>query len=116
VRPLVPGGVHGLHRIATPRDQRRREGHRSADAYPGPLRGPAVDASRPPRLPLPPVADRADQPVPDPPPREESANLMLAETEAPSLGLSGPAHIVAIILVLIGAWFLLRMLRQHQLR
>ena len=41
---------------------------------------------------------------------------MIAETEAPSLGLSGPAHVVAIILVLIGAWFLLRMLRQRQLR
>ncbi|HVJ97967.1 MAG TPA: DUF2304 domain-containing protein [Acidimicrobiia bacterium] len=41
---------------------------------------------------------------------------MIAQTEAPSLGLSGPAHVVAIIVVLIGAWYLLRMLRQRQLR
>ncbi len=33
-----------------------------------------------------------------------------------SLGLSGRAHVLAIVVVLIGAWFLLRLLRRRQLR
>jgi hypothetical protein len=42
---------------------------------------------------------------------------MLGATEDPnSLGLSGRAHVVVVIVVLVGAWFLLRLLRRRQLR
>jgi hypothetical protein len=40
----------------------------------------------------------------------------LATTDPNSLGLSGRAHLVVIGVVLIGAWFLLRLLRRRQLR
>jgi hypothetical protein len=39
-----------------------------------------------------------------------------AVTNSNSLGLSTRAHIVVIGVVLVGAWFLLRMLRRRQLR
>jgi hypothetical protein len=43
--------------------------------------------------------------------------LLLAATEDPnSLGLSGRAHVVVVLVTLIGAWFLLRLLRRRQLR
>ena len=41
---------------------------------------------------------------------------LLAVTNSTSLGLSTRAHIVVIAVVLIGAWFLLRLLRRRQLR
>ena len=43
---------------------------------------------------------------------------MLAQQsdEIISFGISGRAHIVAIVVVLVGVWFLLRLLRQRQMR
>lgn len=41
---------------------------------------------------------------------------LLAASNPNSLGLSGRAHLVVIGVVLVGAWFLLRLLRKRQLR
>jgi len=42
--------------------------------------------------------------------------MNLAVSDPGSLGLSGRAHLVVIGVVLVGAWFLLRLLRRRQLR
>jgi hypothetical protein len=47
----------------------------------------------------------------------QGRNLMLAtEPQPTSLGISGPAHVAVICVVVIGALFLLRLLRKRQLR
>jgi hypothetical protein len=50
-------------------------------------------------------------------PIPQGRDLMLAtEPQPTSLGISGPAHVAVICVVVIGALFLLRLLRKRQLR
>jgi len=43
-------------------------------------------------------------------------NTLIAQSTGESLGLSGRAHVVVFLVAVLGGWFLLRLLRRHQMR
>ena len=113
----VPGGVHGLDGVAAPRVFRRIPRERSPHPDPEAERGAAVDPQLPARAQLPPPLGRDRRAFVAAPPGSEGARVIaVPDPQFTSIGLSFRAHLVVLLVVFAGAFFLLRLLNRRQMR